>query len=163
MSAAPVAASAKATKGSSKSMVVGMLFLALTVGGGSAWFVQQRDRTAEVARAADSSTAPKYIVRLEGFTVNLADPEDTHFLRATIDLGVDHLPEDSDNDKPAQSLPVPRIRDAILSVLTLCKADELLTPDGKAKLKKDLIEALNKSVPELGVREIYFTEFLVQR
>jgi flagellar protein FliL len=144
-------------------MVIGLLLLALSVGGGSAWFVQQRDRTAEADRAVDNSAAPKYIVRLEGFTVNLADPEDTHFLRATIDLGVDHLPENSDTQKPAQSLPVPRIRDAILSVLTLCKADELLTPEGKVKLKKNLIEALNKSVPELGVREIYFTEFLVQR
>ena len=153
----------KATRGSSASMVIGTLVLAAAVGGGAVWFVQQRDRTAEAAKAADLATAPRYVVHLEGFTVNLADPEETHFLRATIDLGIDHLPAGTDQDKPGQSLPVPRIRDAILSVLTVCKADELLTPEGKAKLKKNLIDALNKSVPEIGVREIYFTEFLVQR
>ena len=139
-----------------------MLF-ALVVGGGAVWFVQQRERTAEASKARENSSAPKYIVHLEGFTVNLADLEETHFLRATIDLGVDRIPEGADKDKPAQSLPVARIRDAMLSVLTVCKANDLLTPEGKAQLKKNLIESLNREVPELGVREIYFTEFLVQR
>jgi len=60
-------------------------------------------------------------------------------------------------------LPVARIRDSILSVLTVCKADSLLTSEGKTGLKKNLVNALNQSVPELGVREVYFTEFLVQR
>jgi flagellar FliL protein len=139
-----------------------MLF-ALVVGGGAVWFVQQRERTAEASKARENSSAPKYIVHLEGFTVNLADLEETHFLRATIDLGVDRIPEGADKGKPAQSLPVARIRDAMLSVLTVCKANDLLTPEGKAQLKKNLIESLNREVPELGVREIYFTEFLVQR
>lgn len=139
-----------------------MLVLAAAVGGGSFWFVQQRDH-ATAASTSDASGAPKYIVHLEGFTVNLADPEDTHFLRATIDLGIDHLPDGADKEKLGQALPIPRIRDAILSVLTVCKADVLLTPEGKSQLKKNLIDSLNKSVPEIGVREIYFTEFLVQR
>ena len=144
-------------------MVASMVLFALVVGGASVWFVQQRDRATEAARGAESSGAPKYIVHLEGFTVNLADQEETHFLRATIDLGVDRFPEGADKQKLAQAVPVPRIRDAILSVLTVCKANDLVTPEGKAQLKKNLIEALNKNVPEIGVREIYFTEFLVQR
>jgi flagellar basal body-associated protein FliL len=47
--------------------------------------------------------------------------------------------------------------------LTTCKADELLTADGKSQLKRNVLAAVQKHVPELGVREIYFTEFLVQR
>ncbi len=144
-------------------MVASMVLLALVVGGAATWFVQQRDRSSESARSAEFSKAPKYIVHLEGFTVNLADPEETHFLRATIDLGIDRLPEGVEKEKLAQAVPVPRIRDAILSVLTVCRANELVTPEGKAQLKKNLIEALNKNVPEIGIREIYFTEFLVQR
>jgi len=118
---------------------------------------------AQSANADEKASAPKYLVHLEGFTVNLADPEETHFLRVTMDLGIDRLPEGADREKPAASLPVGRIRDAILSVLTTCKADALLTPEGKAQLKKNLVEALNRAVPEIGVREVYFTEFLVQR
>lgn len=142
-------------------LLAGMAVLTILGGGGSAWFVMSRTRTTEAVHAATSSP-PKYILHLEGFTVNLADPEETHFLRATIDLGVDHLPEGNDKERLA-ALPVPRIRDAILSVLTVGKADVLLTAEGKAQLKKNLIDALNRDVPELGVREVYFSEFLVQR
>jgi len=48
-------------------------------------------------------------------------------------------------------------------VLTVCKAEPLLTSEGKTQLKKNLVDSLNKEVPELAVREVYFTEFLVQR
>jgi len=132
-------------------------------GGGAVWYVTERGHTAEASRPPDSSQAPKYLIHLEGFTVNLADPEETHFLRVTIDLGVDQLPEGADKEKLTTHLPLARIRDSILSVLTVCKADVLLTPEGKSQLKKNLVQALNQNVPELGVREVYFTEFLVQR
>jgi flagellar protein FliL len=157
--AEPGAATAK----SSRSMLAVGIAFGIAAAGAWAWFSQQqRDHNADTA-VTTNSAAPKYIAHLDGFTVNLADPEDTHFLRVSIDLGIDHLPEGADKTKPQQSLPTPRIRDAILSVLTVCKANELVTPEGKAQLKKNLMEALNKSAPELGVREIYFTEFLVQR
>ena len=81
----------------------------------------------------------------------------------TISLGIDKLPDGVEKDKPTASIPVARVRDAILGVLTASKADELLTPDGKGLLKKNVLAALQKNVPELGVREVYFTEFLVQR
>jgi flagellar protein FliL len=144
-------------------LMITIALLAIAGGGGSAWFVLQRGRTAEAAHA-EPTGPPKYLVHLEGFTVNLADGEEAHFLRVTMDLGIDRLPDGvSEKDKAAASLPVARIRDAILSVLTAGKADNLLTSDGKAQLKKNLVDSLNRNVPELGVREVYFTEFLVQR
>jgi len=144
-------------------MLFATVLLAVVGGGGTAWFVLERGRTAEASHSSGSSSAPKYIVHLEGFTVNLADPEETHFLRVTMDLGIDHLPDGADKEKAASGIPVARIRDSILSVLTVCKAEVLLTPDGKAELKKNLLAALNRSVPDLDVRDVYFTEFLVQR
>ena len=122
----------------------------------------QRSRAADVGHSGEGY-APKYIVHLEGFTVNLADTEETHFLRVTMDLGIDRLPEGVEKEKAAAGLPAARIRDAVLSVLTVCKAEPLLTPDGKLQLKKNILEALRRNVPELDVRDVYFTEFLVQR
>lgn len=144
-------------------MLFAAVLLAVVGGAGMAWFVLERGRTAEASHSSGSSSAPKYTVHLEGFTVNLADPEETHFLRVTMDLGIDRLPDGVDKEKAATALPVARIRDSILSVLTVCKADALLTSEGKAQLKKNLLEALNRTAPELGVRDVYFTEFLVQR
>lgn len=146
---------------SSAATVVIIVLLALASGGGAAWFIMQRGHATEATRGLDA--APRYLVHLEGFTVNLADTEETHFLRVTMDLGVDHLPEGADRNKPGAGMPVARIRDAVLAVLTVCKADPLLTPQGKSQLKKDILEALQRSVPELDVRDVYFTEFLVQR
>jgi flagellar FliL protein len=163
--AAPVAAAPIAvTKGiSSSAALLFIAILAAISGAGASWFVIQRGHAAPDVRTAESSSAPKYLIHLEGFTVNLADPEETHFLRLTMDLGVDHLPEGADREKMTTLLPVARIRDSILSVLTACKADSLLTSEGKTQLKKNLVSVLSQNVPELGVREVYFTEFLVQR
>lgn len=153
---------AAATKSSGVSLLT-IAVLAVVGGGGSAWFVMQRARTAEVGRSPDAGTVPKYIVHLEGFTVNLADTEETHFLRVTMDLGIDRLPEGVEKDHMAAGMPVARIRDAVLSVLTVCHAAQLLTPDGKLQLKKNILESLQHNVPELDIRDVYFTEFLVQR
>lgn len=148
---------------SSLPIVVLIACLALLAAGIGAWFAFGRGDAPEAAAESSSNTPELSTVHLDGFTVNLADREDNHFLRVTMDLALDHLPPGAEKDKPASGLPMARIRDAILSVLAECSADTLLTPDGKTQLKKRLIEALNRNIPELGVRDIYFTEFLVQR
>jgi flagellar protein FliL len=135
--------------------------VAVLGGGGAAWFVLQRG-TAQASKESDANTAPKYMIHLEGFTVNLADAEETHYLRVTMDLGLDQMPVRA-GEKVAEPVPMARIRDAILSVLTVCQAEALLTPQGKATLKTSLLESLHRKVPELGVKDVYFTEFLVQR
>jgi len=127
------------------------------------WFAFGRGDSGDATPGNSPGNPALITVHLENFTVNLADREENHFLRVTMDLAVDHLPPGAEKDKPTAGLPVAHIRDTILSVLTECQADALLTADGKSLLKKKLIEALHRSVPELGVRDIYFTEFLVQR
>jgi flagellar protein FliL len=112
-------------------------------------------------------SAGRTVLPLDSFTVNLADAEDGRFLRATFSLGVDgQLPaivkvESKVPETGAVSMAT--IRDSILSVLSTCKSADLLTVEGKAKLKTDLITTLNRDVPALQAREVYFTEFLVQR
>ncbi len=99
--------------------------------------------------------------------MNLADLEEGRFLRATLALGVDgQLPTIARGEtKPVETSQVSMatIRDSILTVLAQCTSAQLLTPEGKAKLKADLINSLNRDVPDLRAREVYFTEFLVQR
>lgn len=105
----------------------------------------------------------KAVLHLEPFVVNLADPEENRFFRVGIDLGLGN-PLSANEGKGGESgVPNARIRDCILAVLSTWHSDALLAPEGKEKLKDELVRALQARAPELGVKEIYFTDFLVQR
>ncbi len=103
------------------------------------------------------------VLHLEPFVVNLADSEDNHFLRVGVDLGLDEAPAGKEGKGGEGSVPMARIRDCILEVLSSWHSDALLAPEGKEKLKDELLRALHARAPEVGVKEIYFTDFLVQR
>lgn len=135
------------------------------VGFGLWWtFFRTRDVSVDLQPQA---TAGRTVLPLDSFTVNLADAEDGRFLRATLSLGVDgQLPAIFKAESKAPdtgAVAMATIRDSILSVLSTCKSADLLTAEGKAKLKADLLATLNRDVPALKAREVYFTEFLVQR
>lgn len=123
------------------------------------------NEAAENEEAVESKPVVSEVIHLESFTVNLADPEESRYLRLTIHLGLAHPKhEEEEEDEEAEPLfPTARIRDTVLGVLTEWESDELLESEGKVKLKEQLTVALQKRLPELGVKEVYFTDFLVQR
>jgi flagellar basal body-associated protein FliL len=134
---------------------VGIIFLVFVVvlAGFGGWFWSTR-RAEPVAGAA----APvRSMLHLETFILNLADPGQRSYLRVGIDLG---LGREIGKD---ESMPVAEVRDTILSVLSEARVDDLLTAKGKAKLKQDLLQALQQRLPELVVEDVYFTEVLIQR
>jgi flagellar basal body-associated protein FliL len=97
-------------------------------------------------------------LHLEPFVLNLTDPGQRSFLRVGVDLGLGRSLSKGE-DAPALG----PVRDTIIDVLGQGKADELLTAKGKEQLKSDLLHALQEKVPALGVQQVYFTEFLIQR
>jgi flagellar FliL protein len=104
----------------------------------------------------------KGVLHLESFVVNLADPEDNRFLRVGIDLELEN-PLSAKEGTGEEGVPTARIRDCILAVLSTWHSAALLAPEGKQKLKDELVHSLRERTPELGVKEVYFTDFLVQR
>jgi flagellar basal body-associated protein FliL len=155
---APNKESAPESKKSKGFVWIILVALVALVGGGVAWYFLHSNKPTQ---AAPEETAPKYTVHLESFTVNLADPQESHFLRISIDVG---LGKPLKASKEGESdFPTARVRDAILPVLASGKGDVLVTPEGKTELKKAILSALQQKVPEIDARDIYFTEFLVQR
>jgi len=139
-----------------------LLGLLIVVAGGAvgAWWLFLRSTPASADKNDPSRPEVKAVLRLESFLVNLADPEQNRFLRLGIELGLEkELPK---AEGEGNSLPMARVRDTVLGVLTTWQSSALLAPDGKAKLKEELLRALRERVPELAVSEIYFTDFLVQ-
>ena len=103
------------------------------------------------------------VLHLEPFVVNLADSEDNRYLRVGIDLGLETALPAKEAKSGESGVPTARIRDCVLSVVTTWRSDALLAAEGKQKLKDQILHALQSQVPELRVKEIYFTDFLVQR
>jgi flagellar basal body-associated protein FliL len=126
---------------------------AVVFAGAATWFWTLRgDESAQANANGVRST-----LHLDTFVLNLADAEQRSYLRIGIDLGLSH------EMRRSETLPIAELRDTILTVLAQSRADDLLTANGKSQLKDDLLHALQQRAPELGIQEVYFTEFLIQR
>jgi flagellar FliL protein len=138
----------------------GLLAFALLAGG--AWFLTSKRRAGTGSPPAAATPSVKEVMHLESFVVNLADPSGDCFLRVGVDLGLERS-INPHGEKEAAALPTAQVRDVILRVLSTYNSDDLLAPEGKIKLKGELVKSLQGTIPELGVREVYLTDFLVQR
>jgi len=67
-----------------------------------------------------------------------------------------------DSESSGDTLEDAAIKNAIITVISTKTSDTLLTLSGKEELKKQLIKAINKALGEDAVRDIYFTEFIIQ-
>ena len=129
-----------------------LLAVVLIAAGGWFWSTRSAEPVSSGASGAIKST-----LHLETFVLNLAGSEQRSYLRVGIDLGLGRELGKGEN------APVAQVRDTILSVLGQFRVDDVLDEKGKAKVKADVLHALQEKVPALAVEEVYFTEFLIQR
>lgn len=54
------------------------------------------------------------------------------------------------------------IRDAVIKALSSKRFEEIATPEGKMKLKDDISRNINSLIREGRIKEVYFTEFIIQ-
>jgi flagellar FliL protein len=54
------------------------------------------------------------------------------------------------------------IRDIVLTVLTSKESEDVIKPEDKLALKKQIMETINRALQKGQVLDVYFTEFLVQ-
>jgi flagellar FliL protein len=151
----------------------------LTVGGvaGALIYLAKSGRLAVGGVTAAGAAGPKaaevkvatHAMVMEPMLVNLADADGHSYLRAGVTLQIEDPPKkkgeketETKDGKVAAEVTAP-LRDAVLAVLGRQRSEELLTPDGKERLKRELKSTLAERVPESKVTEIYFTDFLVQR
>lgn len=99
----------------------------------------------------------KHVIELQPFIVNLADDNEARYFRLTLSIGIG----EGTHEKPDE-LFMTRIRNAILAVLTTKKSSEILTIEGKATLRKEILKAAQKASTEPEVLAIYITDFIVQ-
>lgn len=153
---------------SSKLIIIAVaVFLFLGLGGGF-WYASHHTLPFSgppkdpASKAAANDARPVAVFQLQSFVVNLADPDHSAFLRIGIALGLDK-PLEGRSDAEKNSPYTPQIRDAVLSILSTWKSADLLAPDGRKKLKKELLQTLQQRIPEMGITHVYFTDYLIQQ
>lgn len=102
----------------------------------------------------------KHIIELQPFIVNLADTDSARYLRLTVSVGVGG--EEGGGEEKADPIFITRVRNAMLAVLSVKTSEEVLTVEGKAKLRKELLKAAKAASEEPHVEAIYITDFIVQ-
>jgi len=95
--------------------------------------------------------------KLETFIVNLTDSERNKYLKVTMELEIAGLKAKEDIEANLS-----KIRDVIVLFLSAKSFDEVKSIEGKIDLKTELVKRINASLKSSVVREIYFTEFVVQ-
>lgn len=95
---------------------------------------------------------------LEPFVVNLMDHCGTKYLKVTIQLEI----SDTKLTEKVKKNKTPQIRDAIIAILTNKISDELITSEGKLFLKDEIKQNMNLIFDENTVKNVYFTEFIIQ-
>jgi flagellar protein FliL len=160
MAQAPVAAPAappspKKKSGGKKVLIaIAAVVCAGIAAGGWLW---HRSASAQSKPADTDATEVKSVLHLESFVVNLQGGSDNGYLRVGIDLGLGVTSQ----GEGQKDITAP-LRDTILTILGSQNVDNLLTPAGKAKLKEQILAAINQRLPQVECRDVYFTDFLVQ-
>lgn len=170
----PDAAGAAKKKSSLPLIIAGVVVLLAAAGGGAWWFLRGTPAEAKEAKAGhggdehgeegESHAAedePQGVVALEPFVVNLADQDATRFLRLTLKL---LIPEEHAKEVEENEVAKARVRSVVLEFLAQKTADELVTPEGKVALKKEIATRARQAMAIKGmhITDVLFSEFVVQ-
>lgn len=160
------------------------IIIMLIGGGGAAFFMMsggddKKDTSTEQSDATggDEGTAPAEqgagggegevspavkglgsTVELDPFIVNLkSSGGPDRYLKSTIVLVLSNEPV-----KEEIANRIPQIKDSVITVLSSKSTEEVLSIQGKFDLKVELIKRINAVISTGVVRELFFTEFVIQ-
>lgn len=164
----------EAPKGGKKKLVIIVAVAVLVIGGGvGAFLAMGSSKPAEGEEGLEegaegehggggehgeggaNAVLPPAVLPLETFIVNLQVKGS--FLRTTIQLefAESELPHTIESDTP-------KIKDAVIKVLSAKSSSELLTSEGKEKIKTEVRDSVNEILGGEEVTQVYFTEFIIQ-
>lgn len=152
--------------GGKKKLIIIIVAVLVLVGGGVGAFLalgkkkapegeEGGEDTGEGAKEGEEVELPPAVLPLETFIVNLRVKGS--FLKTTIQLEFSEpeLPKTVEHETP-------KIRDAIIRVLTAKDAADILTVEGKEKLREEIKQSVNEALKSDDVTNVFLTEFIIQ-
>lgn len=153
------AAVAPTRKGGSKILWILLpMLLLLGVGAFWGWSYIKGDDEQGVNGKPDQNLAPPPIVAFSPFVVNLVDEGDLpRYLKIEFDM---ELRRGSDTEEVRTKLG--ELRDAVIVLLTSKRSSDLISIEGKDRLRDEIITRLNGRLQYATVNKIFFKEFIIQ-
>ena len=109
---------------------------------------------------ADASDERPGLVELEPFLTNINDPFDERYCKLAVKLSV--VPEWMAAEIAEDVLLVAQLRDLVLTSLMSKSYVDLTAPNGKESLRTEIQNGLNEMLTDAEIREVLFSEFVVQ-
>jgi len=94
---------------------------------------------------------------LDTFTVNLKSDSGSRYLKVTLslELSAPELSKELDAKTPV-------LRDRIIRILSSKTLEEISSKKGKQKVSDQIVDTLNSMLTDGEVKNVYFTEFVIQ-
>jgi len=97
------------------------------------------------------------IFPLEVIVVNIANTGGTRYLRAGISFEV--VDTNVINELTQR---IPQIKDLIIMILSVKELEDLIDFSGKNQIRKEIFEKINAVLMNGKIKNVYFTEFVIQ-
>lgn len=169
MAKEPEAAEGGATpKKKSKMLLVIILGMAVLLLGGGGFFAYTQLLKAPAVDAENpegpapaGAKKPEEVggamYALDPFIVNLSDAKGKRYLKVKVEIELDNEEAVAIAEKYKA-----KMRDMVIMMLTSLTFEEVMTPEGKMRVKDELLERFSRIMKPAKIRDIYFTEFVVQ-
>lgn len=153
---------AKPEKSKFSLIIIVIIVVILGAGGFFGWNFFMKGKEGDEAKTStpDSKTDQVSIVYpLKSFIVNLMGKSrlGNRYLKVIMQLEISF-----EKDKAIINKLTPQLRDTILLLLSDQTFDDVKTMEGKLELKQELLSRINNILGGEIVKQIYFTEFVVQ-
>ncbi len=154
-------------KGGKKKFIILLIIILLLLGGGAAAYkFLVLDKQKEKKSEKKAQKIVKEIKNVEDlgvefdvgtFIVNLQDRDADRYLKVSVVLEVQDNKIKAELEKRK-----PQVKDAITTLLFTKSSKELKTEEGIEQLKEEIIKRVNAILPIGGVKNVYFTDFVIQ-
>jgi flagellar FliL protein len=139
-----------------KWIIIGIVVL-LVLGGGGAGAYFFLNKSANKEANAPPKPPIGAVWAPDVFIINLADADADRYLKVVMNF------ELSDPLAVAElDVMKPKVRDMVLSVLTVKGIKDLNSFEGKQRLKEEIAMRLNNHMTKGKVVQVYFTDFVIQ-
>lgn len=138
-------------------LIAAVAVVAIATGVLCSGFIRARAKSNSKSSSKTAATKTGTFVSMGDSTVNLTDGE--NFLQISVTLELD---AENAELKPQVKKKKPQIQDTIITVVSSKTAEELLTPEGKDKLKKEIEDKIESLVGAKKIMGVYFTTFIMQ-